>query len=122
MLSFNEWNRGTAMDSRFSNNLFIVEDGGRATYQLRPSKGNFFEANLFCGRHEGLPTGAALSPTPKLMGPVKPAPGFASLQGCRPADAATFPCGTIIKNNGGRDIFGNPVPADRPPAIGAVEP
>ena len=122
MLSFNEWNKGTAVDSRFFNNLLIVEEGGRATYQLRPSKGNVFENNLFCGRHDGLPTGTSLSPTPKLIGPVNPAPGFASLQGCRPADAATFPRGTLIKNNGGRDILRNPVPADRPPAIGAVEP
>jgi hypothetical protein len=121
LLSFNEWNRGTTLDSRFSNNLFIVEEGGRATYQFNPSKGNVFENNLFCGRHVGLPAGTAISPTPRLLGPIDPAPGFASLQGCRPADAARFPRGTIVGDNGGRDFFGNPVPADRPPAIGAAE-
>ncbi len=121
LLAFNEWNDGTAADSRFSNNLFIVEQGGRTTYQMNPSKWNVFESNLFCGRHDGLPPGTSLSPTPKLRGPVKPAPGIASLQACRPADATTFPRGIIIKNNGGRDFFGNPVPSDQPPTIGAGE-
>ena len=121
MLLFKEWNKGTAEDSRFSNNLFIVEEGGRATYQFGPGRGNVFENNLFCGRHEGLPAEVSVSPTPRLLGPVKPEPGFDSLQGCRPADAKTFPRGIIIRNNGGRDFFGNPVPADRPPVIGAAE-
>ncbi len=122
MLLFNEWNKGTAKDTCFSNNLFIVEEGGRATYQLSPSQGNVFENNLFCGHHDGLPTGVLLSPTPKLVGPVKPTPGVASLQGCRPANAAHFPRGAVIKNNGGRDFFGKPIPANQPPAIGASEP
>lgn len=121
MLLFTEWKKGNAADSRFSNNLFIVEGRGRATYQFGVSDGNVFEKNLFCGRHEGLPAGVSISPAPKLAGSVEPAPGFDSLKALRPADAKTFPRGIIIRNNGGYDFFGNPLPRDRPPAIGAIE-
>jgi hypothetical protein len=121
LLLFGEWDGGTARDSRFTNNLFLVEQGGRATYQLKPSSGNVFDSNLFAGRHEGLPDGCSVSPAPLFAGPLKPAPGFAALKVFRPANAATFPRGRVIENNGGRDFFGNPVPGDRSPAIGALE-
>jgi hypothetical protein len=122
MLLFGEWDGGKAKESRFSNNLFIVEEGGRATYKFGPSSGNVFENNLFCGRHEGLPSGVAVSPAPKFAGPLKPAPGFESLKGFRPASGQDLPRGRVIQNNGGRDFFGNPVSRDKAPAIGAVEP
>lgn len=121
MMLFTDWSGGKAKDSRFTNNLFIVEKGGRATYQLNPSSGNVFDSNLFAGRHENLPDGCYISPAPAFAGPLKPAPGFDSLKAFRPVDGATFPRGRIIANNGGRDFFGNPVPTDRPPAIGAAE-
>lgn len=121
LLLFKEWNGGRTEDSRFSNNLFIVEKGGRATYQYGRSTGSVFESNLFCGRHEDIPKGTSLSPTPKLAAPVNPTAGFASLKGCRPADPKTFPRGIMINDNGGRDFFGNPLPTNRPPMIGASE-
>ena len=121
MLFFNEWNKGTAADSSFSNNLFIVEEGGRATYDFGPSTGNVFENNVFCGHHEGLPAKATVTPAPRLAGRVRPAPGLDPLQALRPAEAKTFPRGVLIKDNGGRDFFGNPLPPGQPPRVGAFE-
>lgn len=121
MLLFTEWNRGKAEDSRFSNNLFIVEEGGRATYDFGPSTGNVFENNVFCGRHEGLPAKTTVTPAPRLAGRVKPAPGLDPLKALRPAELKTFPRGVLIKDNGGRDFFGNPLPPGQPPRVGAFE-
>jgi hypothetical protein len=121
MLLFTEWNGGKAMDTRFTNNKFIVETGGRATYQFGPSSGNQFEHNLFAGRHEGLPTGITPIGAPTLAKPVKPLPGIESLKSLGPLLGTKSPRGRVIENNGGRDFFGNPVPRDRAPAIGAIE-
>ncbi len=121
MLLFADWSGGKAQDTRFSNNMFVVEAGGRATYQFGASSGTRFDHNLFAGRHDGLPAGVALTDAPKFAGEVKPAPGLAALQALRPAAGTSFPRGILIANHGGRDFFGNPVPGDRPPAIGAVE-
>lgn len=121
MLLFTEWSGGRARESRFSNNLFLVAAGGRATYQLGTSVGNVFEHNLFAGRHVGLPAGIQTSAAPQLAGEIKPAAGFASLKVLRPPPGTTPPRGRLIDNNGGRDFFGNPLPRDRPPVIGAVE-
>jgi hypothetical protein len=121
LLLFSEWNGGTTKDTRFSNNLFVVEEGGRATYQFGPSSGNVFEHNLFAGRHEGLPAGVAVAAAPPFAGVVKPGPGVDSLKSLRPLPGTQFPRGRLIDNHGGRDFFGTPLPRDRPPAIGAVE-
>lgn len=121
MILQTKWEGGVCENARFANNLFMVEAGGRATYDFTHGKRNVFDSNLFCGRQVGLPAGTTLSTAPQLAASVKPAPGLDSLQGCRPADAATFPRGIIINDNGGRDFFGNPLPTDRPPAIGACE-
>jgi hypothetical protein len=119
MMLFTEWNGGKAKDSRFTNNLFIVEEGGRATYKFGPSSGNVFENNLFAGKHEGLPAGVEIFTAPKFAGPLKPAPGFDSLKAFRPLKAIP---GKAIENNGGRDFFGKRLPRNRAPSIGAIEP
>lgn len=121
LLLFSEWAGGKAKNTHFSNNLFLVEDGGRATYQLKKSSGNVFESNLFAGHHDGLPDGCAVTSAPAFVGPLKPAPGLDSLKSLRPASGTKFPRGRVIDENGGRDFLGNPVPSDRPPAIGAIE-
>jgi hypothetical protein len=122
MLLFTEWDGGKALDSNFSNNLFIVEKGGRASYNFGKSSGNVFQNNLFAGRHEGLPKGVAVAPAPALVGPLSPAPGMDSIKVYSPSEAKDFPRGRVIPSNGGRDILGNPVSSDLPPAIGAIEP
>ncbi len=119
MMLFTEWNGGKAIDSRFTNNLFIVEEGGRATYEFGPSSGNAFEHNLFMGKHEGLPAGVEITPALEFAGPLKPAPGFDSLRAFRPLKAVP---GKVIENNGGRDFFGKPLPRNQAPAVGAIQP
>lgn len=121
MLLFTEWDGGKAKDSRFTNNLFVVEEGGRATYQFGPSSKNSFERNLFAGRHEGLPAGCAATPGPVFEGPLKPEPGTGWLKALRPAKGFLLPRGAVVPNNGGRDFLGRPLPRNRPPAVGAVE-
>jgi hypothetical protein len=121
MLLFTEWDGGKAKDTNFSNNLFIVENGGRATYNFGSSSGNVFENNLFAGHHEGLPKGVAVAPAPALVGPLNPSPGMDSLKVYSPSTYENFPRGRVIPTNGGRDILGNPVSSDQPPVIGAIE-
>jgi hypothetical protein len=122
LIAYNEWNGGVTKNTRFSNNLFLVEEGGRATYQFEPSKGNIFENNIFAGDHEGLPKGVSTSPAPKFSGVVNaPSPGFPSVKALSPAQGSRFPKGKIIPNNGGRDFFGNPVSQTQAPTIGAIE-
>ncbi len=122
MLLFTEWDGGKAQDTNFSNNLFIVENGGRASYDFGTSSGNVFQNNVFAGRHEGLPQGVDVTPVPALVRAMSPAPGMDSVKVYRPSNAKDFPRGRLIQANGGRDILGNPVSSDQPPAIGAIEP
>jgi len=122
MILHNEWDGGRSRNARFANNLFIVAEGGRASYDFHTSTGNTFEHNLFVGRHEGLPAGVATTAEiPPLAGPLEPVAGMAALDRFRPRPGSEFPRGVAIENNGGRDFFGRPLPSDRPPAIGAAE-
>lgn len=123
VLLFTDWDKGFAEGATFTNNLVLVSEGGKALYKFGPDKGTTFEGNVFAGVHEGLPAGTTISKTvPKLKGPLEPADGLASAERFKPAATdRNFPCGTAIKDNGGRDFFGMPLPTDRP-AIGAAEP
>lgn len=122
MLLFTEWEGGKTRDTRFVNNLFLVREGGRATYDFGPSRGHVFENNLFVGNHVGLPPGVAVNrEAPPLPGPFDPREGREWLDGLRPAQAAGFPRGQLVPANGGRDFFGTRLPAGAP-AIGAAEP
>lgn len=42
------------------NNLLLVSEGGRGTWNFGPTPGNVFESNLFIGKHEGLSAGTAI--------------------------------------------------------------
>lgn len=117
------WNSGVSRDTVFTNNLFLVSEGGRGTWSFGPTQGNVFESNLFIGKHEGLPSGIAITPkSPEFHGPLVPAKSIAELVNFKPKSATGFPRGKVIPNHGGRDFFGKPVSPDKPPAIGAIEP
>ena len=123
MMLFTEWNGGIAQDVDFSNNLFVVGDGGRATYQLKPSQGIRFSGNLFVGRHEGLSSDVRVGGfTPRFAGALEPRPGSKSVLAFRPLEASSFPRGVAVADPGGRDLAGTRLPAGRPPAVGAFEP
>ncbi|TAF40255.1 MAG: hypothetical protein EAZ65_08600 [Verrucomicrobia bacterium] len=122
LLRFSEWNGGKPSDTRFINNLFLVLEGGRATYDFSPSRGHTFEENLFLGNHVGLPPGIKAIPSGTLLpGPFEPREDRGWLDGLRPRSKDHFPRGKRLPNPGRRDFFGHPLPAG-PPAIGAAEP
>jgi hypothetical protein len=119
LLLFSEWDGGHADGAKFFNNIFYVD--GRVRYKWDASTNLVFANNVFYGSHGEIPPDAlAITNRPVLRKPGSGGDGFGSLQGYRPA-SKNFPHGQIIPNNGGRDFFGHPVPADRPPSVGAVE-
>jgi hypothetical protein len=121
LLLFTEWSRGHADGTQFFNNIFYVD--GRVTYDWGKSTNTIFEHNIFHGAHGEIPPDAhAVTNRPPLAKPGNGGDGFDSLSGYQPDGSRSFPRGKVVASNGGRDFFGNPVPADRPPAIGACEP
>lgn len=120
MLLCGDWNGGHPDGAKFFNNLFYVD--GHVTYDLRKGTNIVFEHNIFYGGNEKVPSDPfAVTNRPALRQPGSGGNGFSSLKGYWPTDARSFPRGQIVPNNGGRDFFGNPVQAARPPCIGAVE-
>jgi hypothetical protein len=115
-----EWDRGNATDTRFYNNLFYVD--GRVRYDWGKSTNTVFEGNVFCGAHVGRPTDAfGTTNRPPLIQPGGGGAGFESLKAYQAQPGSELPLGRIVPNNGGRDIFGKPVPAGTPPRVGAVQ-
>ncbi len=120
LFNFTEWSRGNAMNTHFCNNIFYVD--GSVTNIWGKSTNNVFESNIFFGNHRNRPADpGAVTNQPSLIKPGSGANGFESLAGYRLRAGATLPRGRVIPNNGGRDFFGQPVPANRPPCIGAGE-
>jgi hypothetical protein len=120
LLLCTEWNRGNPSNTFFYNNIFYVD--GRVTYNLGKSQNTVFENNVFFGNHGELPTDArATTNQPALVKPGSGGNGLDSLSGYKLRDASACVPGRIVPDNGGRDFFGNPVPADRPPCIGAAQ-
>lgn len=118
LLLFDEWEGGFNEGTQFYNNLFFVE--GRATYRWGRSVNRLFDNNVFFGIHVDPPPDANASTNrPSLIDPRSGGDGFASLAGFKLKDAIGLPIGRIVPDNGGRDFFGNTVPQDRPPTIGA---
>jgi hypothetical protein len=120
LLLFDEWEGGFNEGTQFYNNLFYVE--GRATYRWGRSMNRLFDNNVFYGVHVDPPPDANASTNrPSLIDPRSGGDGFASLEGLKLKDATDLPIGRIVPDNGGRDFFGNPLPQDRPPTVGAFQ-
>jgi len=131
-----DWD-GWPQGIKVRNNIFYVEGEGRythgvsrnddGTYNVDPafgrSKNNLFERNVFFGKHENPPHDAkAISADPMLVAPGSGKFGFDSLEGYKLMDGS--PCigaGIPIERNGGRDFWGNKVPEDFHPDIGAYQ-
>jgi hypothetical protein len=120
MVSFDTWDGGGAANTKFFNNIFAVD--GRVHYQWGTGTNTVLADNIFYGRQGDVSRDPRASTNrAPLRQPGSGGNGFASLTGYRPRNPEKFPRGQVIPNNGGRDFFGHPVPADRPPCIGAVE-
>lgn len=120
LLLFTDWDGGSAVNTFFYNNLFIV--GGRVTYEFGKSTNTVFEANAFVGNHVQPPQDSfPVASQPVLLKPGSGSDGFSSLSGYRLREAAACIPGRVVLDNGGRDFFGQIVSSDRPPCIGAAQ-
>jgi len=120
LLLFTEWNGGSASNTVFYNNIFYVD--GRVTYHWGESRNTVFDNNVFWGNHHQPPADTcAITNRPALDKPGSAGDGLDSLNGYKLRDAGACLLGRIVPDNGGRDFFGNPVPADRPPCVGAAQ-
>lgn len=120
LLLFTEWSGGQASNTWFANNIFYVD--GRVTYQWGKSRNNVFENNVFFGHHLEIPSGANQTTNqPPLARPSGGRDGFASLAAYQLTAVPDTMRGRIVPDNGGRDFFGNPLPANQAPCIGAHE-
>jgi hypothetical protein len=120
LMLFTEWDRGWAGNTKFFNNVFYVD--GRATYDFGRSKDITFEFNTFYGEHANSPVDShAITNRPPFLKPGSGSHGFKSLKGYTVGKRNAAPRGKLVPNNGGRDFFGNQVPPNHPPTIGAFE-
>ncbi len=120
LVLFTEWDGGNASNTVFCNNIFYVD--GRVSYEPGKSRHTVFDNNVYWGNHHQPPQDPrAITNRPALVAPGSGGHGLDSLSGYKLASAAACILGRIIPNNGGRDFFGNPVPADAPPCAGAAQ-
>ncbi|MBA4323350.1 MAG: hypothetical protein C0408_11090, partial [Odoribacter sp.] len=112
---------GYARNTVFKNN--IIYNLGNAVYVWGESKENLWENNCFFGNH---PESEPNDPRKVVSDPMFIEPGGA-LKGINSLSAynlkSNSPCidsGTVIENNGGRDMAGNKIYIGKPD-IGAFE-
>ena len=116
----NDWDGGSAQDTFFYNNIFYVD--GRVIYDFGKSQNTVFENNVFYGTHQNPPVDShAITNQPALVNPGSGAAGLDSLKGYQLRNVAACQPGRSVPENGGRDFFGTPVPAEQPPCIGAAQ-
>jgi hypothetical protein len=120
LLLFTEWDGGNAEGTKFFNNIFFVD--GRVTYKWGDSRDTVFSNNVFFGRHGEIPDDPhALTNRPPLIKPGSGGDGLDTLDGYKLTGREGAWPGQPVPDNGGRDFFGQPIPANEPPAIGAAE-
>lgn len=114
---------GWAKDTTYNNNLIV--NLGTGGYNFASSTGNVFDNNLFYGNH---PQSVLNQDANKIVGdPMLAAPGTGrigrdTLGGYQLLTGSpAIGSGKIIAANGSKDFFGNPVPANAKPNIGAYE-
>jgi len=113
-----DWN-GYPTSLYFYNNIFyILGNGG---YSL--SSGNIsFDYNIFYGNHPASEPNDPhkITDDPMLVDPGSGGTGLGSVDGYKlQAGSPAIGAGKIVANNGGKDYWGNPVPSDSAPDIGA---
>ena len=114
---------GWAKNQTYTNNLIV--NLGTGGYNFGSSTGNVFDNNLFYGNH---PQSVLDMDANKIVAdPLLAAPGTGrigrdTLAGYQLLEGSpAIGSGTIIPGNGGLDFFGNAVPTDQQPNIGAYE-
>jgi hypothetical protein len=115
---FHSWG-GWAEHTHFVNNIFVAD--GAMSYEFGNTSGTMFSNNVFVGNHVGRPADPeAILADPEFTDPGIGRDGRDSLGGY--TLRAGSPClgaGLPLPGNGGRDFWGNAVPAAAAPDIGA---
>ncbi|NQT25315.1 right-handed parallel beta-helix repeat-containing protein [candidate division KSB1 bacterium] len=118
LIKMDNW-EGWPENTYFYNNIFYIP--GRARYSWGQATGTVFKNNVFFGNHTRPPDDVdGITEDPLLVNPGSGYDGFDTLDGYKLKDES--PCirsGKIISDNGRLDFWGNPVPSDEKPTIGA---
>jgi hypothetical protein len=126
------WGGAYPHDVYFRNNIFYLTAAGAWEQWDSITGAKVFDYNIVYGAHTaGEPTGSYnLTSDPLLVGPGTGTTGsftggvlsFGTVDGYQlQTGSPAFGAGTIITGNGGRDYWGNPVPAGVVPTIGAYQ-
>jgi hypothetical protein len=128
LLMVNTWvtDQGPPENVLYANNIFLAEPGTTVGWVNGGSRNVSFSSNLFYGNAlQAQPAAHGRVADPLLVEPGSGSDGFASLGGDRLKEGS--PCraaGQFIPDAGGRDFWGNPLPAAGAvkPSIGVHEP
>jgi hypothetical protein len=118
---YNNKYKGWTKDVYFYNNILYAE--GELSYKWGEKTKFVFDHNVFFGKNQNPPEDhATIKDDPKLLGPGTGKDGFESLGGYQLGSGS--PCikaGRPMKDNGGRDFFGNNLLPLSTPCIGIHE-
>ncbi len=121
----NTWdaNLGCPANVKFYNNIFYAEPEAKVGWVIGGSTGVEFVNNVFFGKNLKPPQGfTGIMVDPKFVNPGSGKAGLDSLAGYKLKEGS--PCigaGRVVKDNGGRDFWGNKVSEGKKPSVGAQE-
>ncbi len=121
LLRTGHWGGPWPRDTRFTNNIFYVEE--TAGWDYGDAVDTVFECNLYWGEQENQPNDAlAIREDPLFENPGLTASGVRALLGLRLREGSpAIGTGVFLEHNGGSDFLGTPLPRNRPPSLGALE-
>ena len=109
LVEMDNWGGPWPVDTWFANNIFYVE--GNSRFDFKGDVNTQFTHNCFYGDIENLPKDpAAVFQDPQFLNVAARGDGFEVLKNFMLKK--TSPCissGIVVKNNGGKDLFGNPL-------------
>ena len=125
-LMVNTWvtELGPPENISYYNNIFYAEPETALGWVIGGSRNVVFENNIYIGNKFQPPPGVkGMTINPMLVNPGSGKDGLISLAGYKlKAESPCIGAGRKVPDNGGRDFWGNPLPANQSPAIGVHEP
>jgi alpha-L-fucosidase len=121
LLKMDNWGGQWPVDTRFSNNIFYVED--EITYDFGNAQDTVFQNNLYYGKHVNAPNDrSAVHEDPLFVDPKKGNNRARTQMGFRLGDGSPgIAAGVKIRENGNRDFSGSELLSDKRPSLGALE-
>lgn len=115
-----DWSGGNAHHTSFFNNIFYVD--GKVTYKWGKSVDTIFDSNVFFGNHVDPPKDEhGVTGRPGLVKVGSGGDGVDSVEGYKWIVGGDVMRGKIVRENGGRDFFGNVVSEKSAPSLGVEE-